>query len=218
LIKIVLLVDKTKFLFALTSFLLLMMFSAVSQACIGEVAGRVHFDVNAGGTETLHMQVFNSCSNVSVDFSSFAQLQPLINQTTPVIQIFPKNGTLAPSQNKMINITIYMPSNAIFNTTWSGGAAVIENGNSTGSGANLQSGVAKILTVTALPPVANPIPIVLLAGAALIIVAAGAAIYYFMKISNKEKAKKSAFATTAKKRLSPSGRKGSNSRKQARRK
>ncbi len=188
--------------------------STISQACIGEVAGHIHFNVSAGGNETLQMQVFNSCRNTSIGFASFAQLQPVINKTTPRITISPKNGTLAPSQNEFINITVFMPANAIVNSTWSGGAAVIEESNSTGaSGASLQSGVAKILTATALPPVAQPLPILMIVVVALVILVVIIIIYYFVMMSKRRGEAKSAPAPVRKKGAPSATRKRTSKRK-----
>lgn len=171
--KAVLSMNRTHFNLALTSLLIFLMFSGISQACIGEVASHVHFNVSVGSSETLQMQIFNSCRNQSVNFNAFAQLQPVINQTTPTITVSPKNGTLAPSENQFINITVSVPSNDTINTTWSGGAAAIESANATQvSGASLESGVAKILTVTATAPLKSTFPYALIAVIAAVMIIA----------------------------------------------
>ncbi len=163
--------------------------SGISSACIGEVAGHMHFNVTLGGNQTLQMQVFNDCDNVTVTYDAFAQLQPNVNKTTPNITIKPKTGLIAPHQNLMLNITVLMPSNEMVNTSWSGGAAVIETANALNpGGAQLEGGVAKILSATAIAPIYKPLPIILLILVGIgIAVLAGGSVYYLKTKGKTEK-------------------------------
>ncbi|MDE1762278.1 MAG: hypothetical protein KGH78_03755 [Candidatus Micrarchaeota archaeon] len=161
-----------------------------ANACIGEVAGKVSFNVSAGSSQTQQMQVFNSCLNESVYFTTFGQVKPKANATTPTITTSPQNGTLAPRENTYINITVYMPANAVAGTAWSGAAAVEEATGSpaAGGGASLSVGVVKLFSITALPQIFNPLPYAIAGGIAIAIAIVGGA-YYFLKVAKRPKAK-----------------------------
>ena len=105
------------------------------------------------------------------------------NMTTPNITISPTHGTLIPGQNFLLNVTVSMPTNAVVNATWSGGLAAVESANQLSSGgANVQGGVAKIITATALAPEVKPIPPTIIAAGLFILLAAiGSLAYKFAK-------------------------------------
>ncbi len=141
---------------------LLCLFSGISSACIGEVAGHVHFNVSLGSRQTIQIQIFNSCNSTTINFTSVVTLDPLANAQTPNITVHPKHGTLLPDQGTPIYLTVSMPPNAIVNTTWSGGAAVFESINVPGPNGTVSQGgvgVQKILSATALPAQSHTINI-----------------------------------------------------------
>ncbi len=189
-------VEHTRLGFILLSFLIAVSMASVAQACIGEVAGKIGFNVSAGSSETLQMQIFNSCANQTIQFATISQVNPVVNATSPTIVMSPKNGTLDPRVNTYINITVTMPANAVVGTVWSAGAAadeVVSNNTNGQGGAILNVGVIKLFNITALP--AKPIPLIdIIIGAAAVVAAgaAGGSLYYFRVM--KKGAKKPARA------------------------
>jgi hypothetical protein len=190
-----------------TLMLSLLLLPALASACIGEFAGRVHFNVSAGENQTLPLIVFNNCDNITISFDSAWSLQPMPNQTSPTIVVSPRHGTILPRVNEPINITVYMPYNAVVGTTWSGAVAAIEASNETASGGvMLNSGVSKIITITSLPPLQKGLPLYVYA--IVLLVALGGSGFYFLRIRKGAKkgaatkraaAKKAAKKGTAKK-------------------
>ncbi len=169
--------------------LLLSVLPGIGSACIGEVAGKISFNVSAGTNETIPMQVFNSCQNQSMYFTTVSQVNPVANVISPSVIVHPKNGILLAKQNLFINITVHMPYNATPGTLWHAGVAVEESSNvsAPNGGATLSVGVVKVFNITALPPLPLPLIDYAIAGVAIAAGAAAAGGLYYFKAIRKPK-------------------------------
>ncbi len=171
--------------FALALFLLF----SVSSACIGEVAGKINFNVSAGGNQTQQMQVFNNCDNQSIYYSTRSQVNPVANELSPGIVVTPSSGVMLPRENIFLNITVSVPYNDTPGTAWRAGVAVQQANNATaaGGGATLSVGVVKLFNITALPPLPLPLIDYAIAGVAIAAGAAAAGGLYYFKAIRKPK-------------------------------
>jgi hypothetical protein len=163
----------------------ILLFSSVSSACIGLVAGKVHLNVSVGYSGTTSFYIINNCDRV-MNFTSAAKLYAQPNQTTPDIIVSPVFGSMVPHQEAQINVTVYMPSNAIVGTDWSGGAAASEVMNSSVEGAaNIGLAVLKIITVSSIAAPVNYFVYELVIVVIIIIVALAIIAYYFFVVRKK---------------------------------
>jgi len=191
--------NKTKVVCGIVFLLLFSLLSSVSSAQLGEFAGQIHFNVSAGESQTLHMTIFDSSTNASVRFEAFSQITAIPNMTSPTITLSPKSGVLQPRQNILINITVYMPLNAKPGTTWTAIVQVIQVANQTvSSGATIQSGVAKIITITAQPLKINYLE---LAFGGIVVIGVSFGAYYSILRRRAKAAKVSARRKRALKRV-----------------
>lgn len=148
-------------------------------AQLGEVAGKVHFNVTPGSANTLQMIVFNAGSGRISFVVVSPRFEPSENESPPTVTVFPRNGTLGPRQDIDLNITILAPRNATPGTNFSGVVEVIQvSANTTAGGAQVNPGVAKIITATIMQPPPGPSYYALLAiGAAALVVAAAVILF-----------------------------------------
>ncbi|MCL5239182.1 MAG: hypothetical protein M1286_01765 [Candidatus Marsarchaeota archaeon] len=175
--------------FASAFVLTIILASGISSACIGEVAGKVSFNISAGSSQTQQMEIFNSCSNLTIYFTTLTQVNSIPNMTTPNVVVSPSNGTLAPHQYLFLNITASMPANAIPGTVWKGATAAGQTANQTSaSGANFNVGVVKLYDIMASPPKFNVLLFAVAGGIIAGLVAAGG-LYYYFKMGGKRAAK-----------------------------
>ncbi|MGC8479657.1 MAG: hypothetical protein ACP5M9_03245 [Candidatus Micrarchaeia archaeon] len=159
----------------------------LSYAQLGEVAGQPHFNVSLGSSQTLKVTLINE----GITPTSFKVILPTLNQivntTTPTISAYPMNGTIAPNSDFSVNVTVYMPYNKNKpGLTWDGVLQFIEVQNTTtssGVGAQVVAGIAKILTITAAPPKSDIFGLILPLIIILIIIMM--AIYYILKSKKK---------------------------------
>jgi hypothetical protein len=181
-------VNKNYVPFAVVSFLVLVLLTSTSSACIGMDAAKIHLNVSAGQSATGSMTIFNNC-DTPINFETGADIQPVTNQTTPTVDVSPGSGVLTGHQQLTISITISMPANATPGTQWIGGAAAMQISNSSrGGGANLQVGVRTTITVTALaPPPINYLNYLLPAIAVIIVVLI---IYFILRKKKTAKGEK----------------------------
>lgn len=130
-------------------------------AQLGEVAGPVSFIVNISSSQTLQIVVINSGStSISYKIILPTLKAQQVNSTNPIVTSPSLNGTIKPYGQVPINITVYVPSkNNKPGYSWTGIVQVIETTNQTNAGgAVVQSGVAKIISITATEPKAlNPL-------------------------------------------------------------
>jgi hypothetical protein len=138
--------------FSLFSFLLL--FTSVSVAQLGEVAGQPHFMVSLGGTNTITITVVSQAPYplpVKVILPTLTSKDA--NAITPTITASVMEGSIPPGGDLHINVTVYMPGGTNkLGYNWTGVMQVIAVPNSTsgsGGGAQIMEGVAKIVTITA---------------------------------------------------------------------
>jgi hypothetical protein len=179
--------DRKSSRFMVVSIMALLLFSGISSACIGLVAGKVQLNVSVGYSGTTYFDIINNCDRI-MNFTTAAKLYAQPNQTTPDIIISPRFGSMVPHQQAQINVTVYMPSNVMVGTSWSGGAAASEVMNSTVEGAaNIGLAVLKIITVSSIAAPVNYFVYELIVVVIIILVAIAIALYYFLIVRKRRK-------------------------------
>jgi hypothetical protein len=171
--------------------------SLVTYAQFGEIAGQLHTNVSVGSSNSVTFTLVNDGSTpIRFEILTPPQFQSATpNTVVPVVTASPMNGTIAPSSEFSINITVYVPAakNNTPGTRWTGIIQAVVVSNSSGlisSGANIQEGVAKIITITAQSPKPSILPYVVAAAIAVAVVAGGA--YLYMKRHRKAPAARTA--------------------------
>ncbi len=152
-------IERNRRLSVILAFLLPLMLFPLASAQFGEVAGQLFANVSVGSSNTVTFTLVNSGSTPI----SFEVVVPPSYTTSSSNTVFPqvttnsKYGTVQPGSEFTVTLNVYVPS-AKENkpgTEWVGIVQAImvkNNSNITGSGANIQAGVAKILTVRAIEP------------------------------------------------------------------
>src|ERR1700730_3080453 len=130
------------------SFLFFALIQSISYAQIGEIAGALVYNVSVGSSNTSHLTIFNSGTS-PIHFSvGLPQFNPIPNETSPTVFIYPMNGTIAPQESYKLNVTVYMPGNDKPKTKWDGLIQVVQIANQTiVGGATVQAGVGKEIII-----------------------------------------------------------------------
>lgn len=193
--------------FALFLFTLLFLaFSTayIAKAQLGEVAGQPSFNVSLGSSESITVTIINEGS-VPLPFKVILPtLNTIANTTTPSVTASPMSGSIAPNSDTSINVTVNMPSNSKnLDHTWTGVMQIVENSavstsGSSGEGAVIVEGVAKIITITASPPKFNIFEIIVPAVIVVAVAGAGVALYYRNKGKKALESRKARRAEVAK--------------------
>lgn len=158
----------------------------LTYAQLGEVAGPLNFNVNVSGSETLQLTVLNSGSTPLAYRVLFPTLQQIPNETAPTLTMSPLNGTIQPYKEQMINVTVYVPGNDKPGQHWSGIIQVVQKSNQTNpGGAVIQTGVAKLISITSTTP--TGIPLLYVVSGIIIIVIAGV-VYYRSRLMKRQRA------------------------------
>ncbi len=179
----------------LFSFLLSIILS-MPLAQIGEVAGPVNFNVSAGSSQSLSVTIVNGGSSSLFFNATPIVTTSIVNETTPTVIVSPKNGTIGPHSQVVLNLTAFVPGADKPGLEWNGQLSVVSNSLSTitGSGAIIQEGALKIFTITSAQPKFNMLFVILIVIIAAILIVA---FYYFYK--KRTKIRKSASKLRAKK-------------------
>ena len=159
-----------------------------SYAQIGEVAGPLNFNVSIGSRQSLTLTIVNGGS-VPLSYMATPTVTTILpNSTTPQVTVTPVNGSIPARSMARLNVTVYMPGGRNKpGMVWGGYVSTVELSNSSvASGANIQAGALKIMTITAAPAKFQEIYILI---AALAIVCVGAGAYQVVK---RERAKRDA--------------------------
>ena len=177
------------------SFLFLFLLSFVlstAYAQLGEQAGPLIFNVTLGGSQTLNYSILNGGSS-PINFTVILpMLNTIPNNQTPIVKVYPMNGTLAPHSQQTMHVTVFMPAKDKPGLTWSGGYSagtsgivVVEGAPSVasggGMGAVVYAAVIKGLIIKSAKPPINILLIVGIVSLAAIIVAGGTLYYYYRK-------------------------------------
>jgi hypothetical protein len=195
-------------------------FSSVSVAQLGEVAGEPTFYVNISGSYSYNYTFINQGSSpipfktIITSFKTSAK-----NATSPIVTAVPASGTIPPNSQIHMRVNVYLPAkNNTAGMKWQGVLEVVVNStpNTTG-GAVINEGVAKVVTIVATAPKPNYTAeiLVILAIAVIVIVVAA---FAYMKRSKKTAKGKSQISgakarATVKKPSSAGRKKASKSRK-----
>ncbi|MCL4373958.1 MAG: hypothetical protein M1360_04830 [Candidatus Marsarchaeota archaeon] len=142
--------------------LLLFSFSFVSYAQLGEQAGQPFFNVSLGSSQTFNYTILNSGSAPIGYQVVLPTLNTIPHNATPTVIVTPMNGTLAPNSQQRISVTVFMPGSDKPYLKWQGVLQVVETATvsnaTSGMGATLRAGVAKIVTIESAP--SKPLPLI----------------------------------------------------------
>jgi len=178
---------------------LLLSISSITYAQLGEEAGPLIFNITPGGSQTLNYSILNAGSSPI----NFTVLLPMLsripNNETPIIKVYPMNGTLAPRSQQVMHITVFMPAKDKPGLTWSGGYSpetsgimVVENApsvtNGEGIGAVVYAAVIKGLIITSATPSINILLIVIILLLIAIIICI--IVYYYRRKRANQKIRK----------------------------
>ncbi|MGC8652082.1 MAG: hypothetical protein ACP5UH_02420 [Candidatus Micrarchaeia archaeon] len=162
-----------KALSLLLPFLLLFSLSFVPYAQLGEQAGQPFFNVSIGSSETFNYTILNSGPTPIGYQVILPALNTIPHNATPTVVVTPMNGTLAPNSQQKISVTVFMPGSDKPYLKWQGVLQVVEVASvvnaSSGMGATLRAGVAKIVTIESAPP--KPLPLIDYAISAIVVIA-----------------------------------------------
>jgi len=185
------------------SFLFLFLLSFIlstAYAQLGEQAGPLVFNVTLGGSQTLNYSILNGGS-YPINFTVILpMLNTIPNNETPIVKVYPMNGTLAPHSQQTMHVTVFMPAKDKPGLTWNGGYSAGTSGivvvegapsiaNGGGIGAVVYAAVIKGLIIKSANPTVN---IMLIVGIVLLaaIIVAGSALYYYYRKRAVARAKK----------------------------
>jgi len=156
-------------------------FSSVSVAQLGEVAGEPTFYVNISGSYSYNYTFINQGSSpipfktIITSFKTSAK-----NATSPIVTAVPASGTIPPNSQIHMRVNVYLPAkNNTAGMKWQGVLEVVVNStpNTTG-GAVINEGVAKIITIVATSPKPNYTADILIAAMIIAIIAVVSATVY----------------------------------------
>ena len=205
----------------LAIFSLFLLSGTVAYAQLGEQAGQPFFNISVGSSGTFNYSILNSGSTPIGYKVGLPTLNTIPHNATPTVTVTPMNGTLAPNSQQVISIKVSIPASDKPYLKWQGVLSVVETAPSanitSGAGAVIRAGVAKIVTIESAPP--KGIPLVYYLIAVLVVIIAAAAAAYAMlsrKKSRASAAKQKAKAAEIKARLK--GRTPARARKAARKK
>lgn len=205
----------SKHVYLLGLVLSLILIVGVASSQFGMMAGQPHLNVYIGGSNTTNITLMNTGS-MPISFNVILPVFPnLKNESVPNVTMSVTSGTIPPHQNMKIYITASLPKNGVkANDTWEGVIQFVQVANTTNpGGAVVASGLAKILTVTAIPaPFSFPWDSVI--GVIVLVAIVGTITKLYLtkgrrKASARKSAKRSMDATTStagNKRLSSKGR------------
>jgi hypothetical protein len=165
--------------------------SVVTFAQLGEEAGQPFLNVSVGSSATFNYSILNSGSSQIPFTVVLPTLNTIPNNATPTVRVTPMNGTLAPHSSQVVSITAYVPSGDKPHLKWQGVLSVIESAPisnvTSGAGAVVRAGVAKIVTIESEPPKSSPI---LYYVAAFVVLVVLIVVAYFTVISKNKKRRK----------------------------
>jgi hypothetical protein len=139
----------------LSLFSFLLIFSSISVAQLGEVAGQPTVNVSIGSSNSVIITVVNQAGTplpVKVILPSLVSKDA--NAITPTVSANPLEGNVPAGGDLHINLTVYMPGGTNKpGYTWTGIMQIVTvpttSGAGAGGGAAIIEGVAKIVTVNA---------------------------------------------------------------------
>ncbi len=189
----------------------LSVFSGLSAAQLGMVAGQPHVSVPIGSSNSVNITFINNAFNESISFRVVLPIfQNTTNSTVPIVTATPMEMSIPPRTDKVVMLSVFVPSNKNkVGQTWTGVVQFIVESNTTNpGGAVVQAGLAKILTVTAAPAIFDPIPYIVAVVVILAAVAVVALYFNRKKKSAKIRAEKRQVSVKAIKSGLPAGRSG----------
>jgi len=193
-------------------------FSNVSSAQLGEVAGEPAFYVNISGTYSYNYTFINQGSSpipfrtIITSFKTSAK-----NATSPIVTAVPASGTIPPNSQIHIRVNVYLPAkNNTAGMKWQGVLEVVVNSTSNATGgAVINEGVAKIITIVATSPKPNYTADILIAAVIIAIIAVVSATVYTRNRKKSVKRAKAVSRRAASNRRAPRAKKRSTSKARA---
>ncbi len=158
---------------------------ALSHAQLGEQAGQPTMYVNVSSSSTFSYYILNGGSTPI----SFKVIPPSLNSiphnTTPTVVITPMSGTIMPSSDQKVSINVSMPSGDKPGLKWEGIVQVVEatptNVTTSGEGAVITAGVAKLLTIYSTAPKPTPFYYIIIIVIVIVILVAAASVILFKR-------------------------------------
>ncbi|MCL5007982.1 MAG: hypothetical protein M1562_01900 [Candidatus Marsarchaeota archaeon] len=158
---------------------------ALSHAQLGEQAGQPTMYVNVSSSSTFSYYILNGGSSPI----SFKVIPPSLNSiphnTTPTVVITPMSGTIMPSSDQKVSINVSMPSGDKPGLKWEGIVQVVEatptNVTTSGEGAVITAGVAKLLTIYSTVPKPTPFYYIIIIVIVIVILVAAASVILFKR-------------------------------------
>jgi len=171
----------------LSLFSFLLLFTSISVAQLGEVAGQPHFNVSIGARETLPVILVDQASYplpVRVMLPTLTSKDA--NAISPILSASPMEGNIPADGELQINVTAYMPGGTNKpGYTWTGVMQIITvptNASApSAGGASILEGVAKIITVTATQHVSSLWDYLVPAVVVVVVIAAAGAAFLFYR-------------------------------------
>jgi hypothetical protein len=193
-------------------------FSNVSRAQLGEVAGEPTFYVNISGTYSYNYTFVNQGSSPIPFRTMITSFKTSVkNATAPIVTAIPASGTIPPNSQIRIRVNVYLPAkNNTAGMKWQGVLEVVVNSTSnTTGGAVINEGVAKIITVVATTPKPDYTADILIAAVIIAIIAVVSATVYTRNRRKSVKKAKAVSRKTASNRRASMAKKRSTSKARA---
>ncbi len=173
--------------------------STVHAQNLGERGGGLLFNVSLGTTSAPDNWTVSDGGSAPINFRivlpTFTQIP---YNLTPIVNITPMNGTLAPGQQLQLQVRVTMPSNDSPGLKWDNIAQIIAVPANQGPGATVEGGLGKEIIIYSKAPPPSPWPIVievLVILVAIALVIFGISSYYLYKVRpNRAKALRGAKA------------------------
>lgn len=163
----------------LAVFSLFLLSSTVAYAQLGEQAGQPFFNISVGSSGTFNYSILNSGSAPISYTVILPKLNTIPHNATPIVTVTPMNGTLAPNSQQVISIKVSIPASDKPYLKWQGVLSVVETAPAanitSGAGAVIREGVAKLVTIESAPPKGIALVYYLIVALVVIIVAVVAA-------------------------------------------
>jgi hypothetical protein len=191
----------------LLSLLLISIIGTLSYAQLGEEAGQPSLNISIGSSNTFNYSILNSGSAPIPYTIVLPTLNTIPHNATPIVTVTPMNGTLAPNSQQIISIKVSVPSSDKPHLKWQGVLSVVEIAPvanvTSGAGAVIRAGVAKILTIYSAPPKSLPLIYYIIAIVVVVVVVVSA--IYTILLKRRHKAHAAMVAKAAKSALYAKG-------------
>ncbi|MEM0202253.1 MAG: hypothetical protein QXR73_03690 [Candidatus Micrarchaeaceae archaeon] len=184
----------------LAGLFIFLIFTATAHAQLGEEAGEPFFNISVGSSATFNYSILNSGSTPIHYTVILPSLNTIPHNVTPTVTVTPMNGTLAPNSQQVMTIAVSMPASDKPYLKWQGVLSVVSTAPivnvTSGAGAVIKEGVAKIVTIESEPPKPTPLVYYVVGAIVAVLVIVGA--LYFVRAKKISKLKAANMGKTLK--------------------